>query len=98
MGVGRPGRRQNRTFGVDEMVRKKVFGRKENFWVMITFFRVRRGKHFRVRRIEQGEKVTGLQKNHLEDEGGGADLKSALGVRHPSYATGYQSFLSLFTA
>ena len=62
MGVGRPGWRQNRTFGVDEMVHKKVFERKENFWVRITFFRVRRGKNFRVRRIEQGEKVTGLQK------------------------------------
>ena len=55
IGVGRAGR-QNRTFGVDEMARKKVFERTENFWVRIKFFRVRRGKHFRVRRIEQGEK------------------------------------------
>ena len=70
MGVGRPGRRQNRTFGVDEMVRKKVFERKENVWVRIIIFRVRRGKNFRVRRIEQEEKVTALQKNHREDEGG----------------------------
>ena len=78
------------------MVRKKVFERKENFWVRIKFFRVRRGKNFRVRRIEQGEKVSNLQKkNHREDEGGRAtNLKSALGVRHPSYATGYQSLLS----
>ena len=43
MGVGRPGRLQNRTFGVDEMVRKKVFERKENFWVRIIILRVRRG-------------------------------------------------------
>ena len=60
MGVGRPGGtfggRQNCTFGVDEMVRKKVFERTENFWVRIKFFRVRRGKNFSVRRIEQGKK------------------------------------------
>ena len=50
------GGRQNRTFGVDEMVRKKVFERTENFWVRRKFFRVRRGKNFRVGRIEQRKK------------------------------------------
>ena len=56
MGAGSPGRRQNRTFGVDEMVRKKVFECTENFWVRRKFFRVRRGKNFRVGRIEQRKK------------------------------------------
>ena len=50
------GGRQNRTFGVYEMVRKKVFERTENFWVRRKCFRVRRGKNFRVGRIEQRKK------------------------------------------
>ena len=50
------GGQQNRTFGVDEMVRKKVFECTENFWVRRKFFRVRRGKNFRVGRIEQRKK------------------------------------------
>ena len=46
MGAGRP-RRQNCTFGVDKMVRIKVFKGAENFWVRRKIFRAERISHRR---------------------------------------------------